>query len=262
VRDAGAFSQIQFAAGTEWQRVELHHTVSVTTTHVKLALAPGLGHGEAEQGSFLADDIRLRLAGGQTNLLRNGSLEEAARWSELLIMAPMEERWQQFAPRLASAAALRANLSTRSGDYGLYVALLFPGFWGNFGWLQLPLPVGIYVVLAMACLAAGVGLISGRWRVARNRNDLGEIAPGTTLIDSWLLAVLVIAIQTLLPMLGREWQPQGRYLFPALFPITGVLLAGLSFWLGWDGWSRRAAGLIALLFVFAVTCLIFIIRAY
>ncbi|MGQ9713660.1 MAG: hypothetical protein ACUVST_02760, partial [Anaerolineae bacterium] len=47
----------------------------------------------------------------------------------------------------------------------------------------------------------------------------------------WLaLALLLAAFQNLLPMLLRDWQPQGRYLLPALFP------AAASFALGWRAW--------------------------
>lgn len=51
-------------------------------------------------------------------------------------------------------------------------------------------------------------------------------------------------------MLGRDWQPQGRYLFPALLPITGLLLLGLDRWLHFETHPRRRAGLVAALLAF------------
>jgi hypothetical protein len=31
-------------------------------------------------------------------------------------------------------------------------------------------------------------------------------------------------------MIGRQWQPQGRYLFPALWPLVTFMLLGLGGW--------------------------------
>jgi hypothetical protein len=63
------------------------------------------------------------------------------------------------------------------------------------------------------------------------------------ILAAWLLACALIAAQTFLPMVGHAWQPQGRYLFPALLPITGLLLAGADHWLHLAAHGRRRAGL-------------------
>ena len=132
--------------------------------------------------------------------------------------------------------------------YPLYAALLFPGFWGNFGWLQAPLPVWVYALLALVCLAALVGAL----QVLRDRNALlrGVAA-------SWLAAALLALLLALLPMIGREWQPQGRYLFGALVPITGLLLIGLDRLLAFESRPRRAS---ALLLATALLCLAGLLR--
>lgn len=257
VRDRGGYTQVQFVAGQEWQRIELTHTVALTTTYVKLALAPGPGHSEAETGQLLVDAVSLIGPDG-TNLLRNSSFELPARWGELLLLAPVEERWQQFAPRL-SREALWAPEAVRR--YALYVALLFPGFWGNFGWLQLPLPIWIYGLLAAICLAA----IAGLWRLCREQRCSGAVqiagqrSVSLMLIKLWLLAVALIALQTLLPMLGRAWQPQGRYLFPALVPISGLLLLGLDSWLNLAHYPNRGRFIIGFLIILDLYCLLGVI---
>ena len=56
-------------------------------------------------------------------------------------------------------------------------------------------------------------------------------------------------------MLGRSWQPQGRYLFPALLPITGLLLVGLDAWLDFRRRPSRLVGLVGFEIVLAVFCL-------
>ena len=57
---------------------------------------------------------------------------------------------------------------------------------------------------------------------------------------SWLVAAGLAALLTVAPMIGRDWQPQGRYLFGALVPITGLLLIGLDGLLDFDLHPGRA----------------------
>ena len=120
--------------------------------------------------------------------------------------------------------------------YGLYVGFTWASFWGYFGWLNRPYPWATYLLLAAATLAALIGL--GRRWSARHHDDEG------ILIFS-LLAAILILLQTWLPMLGNAWQPQGRYLFPALLPIAMLLLSGWETLLP----ARRRTWLPALLFV-------------
>ncbi len=95
--------------------------------------------------------------------------------------------------------------------YGLYAGFTWLSFWGDFGWLDRPYPWPIYLLLAAVTVAALWGL---------SRRHLTPPLPIA------LAAVLFILLQTWLPMLGRAWQPQGRYLFPALLPISLLLLGG------------------------------------
>ena len=69
------------------------------------------------------------------------------------------------------------------------------------------------------------------------------------------MALALAAGQVFLPMLGRPWQPQGRYLFPALVPIAGLLLVGLDTWLDFGRHPRRLIGLVSCEVVLAVYCL-------
>ena len=231
LRDSAGFSQISFTAGDRWQPVSLRHTLAITTTHARLVVFPTAGQGRQETGALLAAAAALQAADGRA-LLRNGDFRQAARLAELLA-APLEGRWRQFAPgALAAWEAPQRSL--------LYVALTFAGFWGNYGWLQAPLPMALYVVLAGVTVLAGAGVL-GRWR---------RDAALRPILAAWLLAGLLIALQTFLPMIGRDWQPQGRYLFPALLPLTGLLLAGLDHWLYLDRRPARRRGLLALLLAF------------
>ena len=100
--------------------------------------------------------------------------------------------------------------------YGLYAGFTWISFWGDFGWLNRPWPWFTTLFLAVATLAA----LAGLFRRMQKRSDDDGI-----LLFS-LLAAALILLQTWLPMLGNAWQPQGRYLFPALLPIAILLLSG------------------------------------
>ena len=244
VRDAAGVSQTRFIASDQWQTVTVTHRVAPLTEHVKIAVAPGVGDTPAEVGSLLLRNVTMDVPDAPTlssSLLANPRFAHAARLGRVAL-APLEDTWQQFRPRLAAA-------TTDWQRYPLYAALLFPGFWGNFGWLQAPLPVWIYGLLAVVCL---VGL-AGALMVLRKRSD-----PLRGITVSWLVAAGLAALLTVAPMIGRDWQPQGRYLFGALVPITGLLLIGLDGLLDFDLHPRRAN---ALLVAVALFCLLGLLRA-
>jgi hypothetical protein len=133
----------------------------------------------------------------------------------------------------------------------LYSLLTFAGFWGNFGWLQRPLPLWIYATLGLGGLMAAAGVIR-----CLQRPHAGSCEGARAILLAWLLAIVVIAGQTFLPMFGRDWQPQGRYLFPALLPIAGLWLAGLETSLTLTAWPRRRTLLLAALVAFDLVCLL------
>ena len=217
LRDAAGESVTSFVAREEWVDVQVQRTLASDAAYVRLVLAPTEGAAVTETGALLAARATLRPVGAPATLLSNGDFRAPARLAERML-APLEGWAQQFAPRpLAAEPASWPRLA-------LYTALTFAGFWGNFGWLQRPLPVPVYAALAAATLLAAAGV----WM--RLRRGPAAQRP---MLTSWLLAVGLISLQTFLPMLGRGWQPQGRYLFPALLPVTGLLLAG------WEPWLRR-----------------------
>ncbi len=231
LRDAAGVSETAFSAGGQWQPVTVQRTLAITTTHARVVIFPTDGEARAETGHLLAA-AATATAGDGRQLLRNGAFARAAPLGELLA-APLEQRWRQFAPGpLAAWPSPQRSL--------LYLALTFAGFWGNYGWLQAPLPVALYALLAVVSAAAGAGALL-RWR---------RDAALRSILAAWLLAGLLIAVQTFLPMIGRDWQPQGRYLFPALLPLTGLLLAGLDHWMPFEGRRRRQAGLVLALLAF------------
>lgn len=200
-----------------WRAFELRHRLAADAERLRVVLAPA----EGDHGSpmLFFDDLSLR--GPQGELLRNGSAETPKRrwegWTADYLRLPLWFGRGLLDPASYDMASLRR--------YGFYLAVTFGNFWADFGWLTLPLPLWAYALLALATLGAAVGwcwtgkLLSQRWQ----RQALAMLG---------LQAVGVGAV-TFLPMIGRAWQPQGRYLFPAL------VICALLFVLGWGGWGVR-----------------------
>lgn len=101
----------------------------------------------------------------------------------------------------------------------------FQSFWGQFGWMAVVMPRWIYQALFLFCLLVVGGLL---WNWLRP--GLPPIAPRSKalLLATFLLTVLVYVGYNLTFV-----QHQGRYLFPALIPISLAATVGLARWLPW-----------------------------
>ena len=109
----------------------------------------------------------------------------------------------------------------------------FQSFWGQFGWMTIPLASRLYILLlAFTLLSAGLFLA---WWWCEGRAERADAA--LTLSQSRALTLMAtLALLTLLAFLwynAQFVQHQGRYLFPALIPIATALA------LGWDFAFRR-----------------------
>jgi len=208
-----------FRPKPNWQEVHVRHSVAPNATTVRVVIGVG-AHGQPTAvGKLWADNLRLTIAGSQENVLTNGNCERPARRGSRFL--PILSTWLKvplsYPDQLFNPASYRWPALRR---YTLYTLLTFAGFWGNFGWLQRPLPVIWYPLLL------GVNLVAlwGAWR------RWHRLAAGweRNLLAFATLAVLMATLQTLLPMIGQPWQPQGRYIFPALLPIYALLTSGIA----------------------------------
>lgn len=116
----------------------------------------------------------------------------------------------------------------------------FQSFWGVFGWLGLFLDARIYALLALLTLFAGVGLaVWGRQH-------------GAGLSAGQRRGLALLGLHGLIVLASFVWynlsfvQHQGRYLFPALLPLSLAFALGLEGLFGAGG-SRVAAGVAAAL---------------
>jgi hypothetical protein len=123
-----------------------------------------------------------------------------------------------------------------AGLVGRFLRTTFQSFWGQFGWMTVPLHPPLYLALALFSVLLLVGFWG--WLLDRQRPRL---AP------SQADGLVLLAVSTLLTLASYLWynltfvQHQGRYLFPALIPLALGAALGLE-WLLSPRVARRAAG--------------------
>jgi 4-amino-4-deoxy-L-arabinose transferase-like glycosyltransferase len=116
-------------------------------------------------------------------------------------------------------------------QYGLggtiqrFVQTTFNSFWGQFGWMTVPMtyPPWLYPLL---WVFSGIVLAGFLWTAVNSRKKLKEHSAS-------LLALLALFFLTVIVYIGYNIQfvqHQGRYLFPALIPIAIGLAIGLALW--------------------------------
>ncbi len=200
--------------------------------------------------------------GGQTigrrvlAFLRNSALVFAPA---VLVPAPwLLYNWHRYGTLLpdrveGSDPRIFANLS--SGAFGASLTqnwivdmaqYSFKTFWGAFGWGNIMLPDGIYLLLALLSLAGLSGivmlLLSPRGRGAREQGGRGEDVtlaprlPGALARRGLWICLLQVGCVVAVPLYrAAYWQAPdlmpGRYLLPALPAISMLLVAGLAYWL-------------------------------
>ncbi|MCY3797638.1 MAG: DUF2142 domain-containing protein [Chloroflexi bacterium] len=131
----------------------------------------------------------------------------------------------------------------RSADYiaqhgfAVYLSQLtgttFKSFWGQFGWMALPLDkvLGGWLYRGFALLTlvgiTGAILAARPWSVGDR--DATRPPMSADAIIVLLAAMLLVALQFIYYNIEfQQWQ--GRYLFPALIPIAFLLVYGIDHW--------------------------------
>lgn len=124
------------------------------------------------------------------------------------------------------------------GGWGTYLeqilTVTFNSFWGQFGWMALPLDsvLGgwIYRGFGLYTLAGISGLMLSLWSLrAKLASAQFADGPSRNIITVFVANVaLVLLAYVYYNIEFVQWQ--GRYLFPALIPIALGLVAGLDAW--------------------------------
>ncbi len=123
----------------------------------------------------------------------------------------------------------------KSLPWGRYFHTLFTSFWGHFGWLNVPLPSVVYVILLlMTGGALGGWVVHWYERVRDGRLWTPGVIVGLGLILSVLVQWgLVFGKEIVYAYFGGQSLPQGRYLYP-LLPAYA-----LFYLIGWRPWLQR-----------------------
>lgn len=113
-----------------------------------------------------------------------------------------------------------------SGTIERFLETTFNSFWGQFGWMAVPMRVEFYWLLLGLSGTAVLGLLLYRFTTTQLPVQFRSRLPVLIL---WLVFLLTLAIHV-----GYNVtfvQHQGRYLFPALIPISLGFSLGLGTWL-------------------------------
>jgi len=102
---------------------------------------------------------------------------------------------------------------------------LFNSFWGQLGWMALPLPAWAYRWISVAIWLSVFGWIVSLWRGRKATPSALTVSYSVLMGVAALLAVLQVIYYNL-----TFYQVQGRYLFPVLIPFALWLAAGLDMW--------------------------------
>jgi len=130
---------------------------------------------------------------------------------------------------VVSGQPTTAQLIAEQGA-GLYFSsffrTLFNSFWGQFGWMGVPMPARIYLLISIFLVIAGVGLVL---LITQGRDEFS--ISGNQRAGLWVLGVIAVStiINLVIYNLGFS-QAQGRYLFPMLIPFAMLIISGLWGW--------------------------------
>lgn len=147
--------------------------------------------------------------------------------------------WPDLFAQTAHEAAVVGQLRTAdliaeigAGAYAQrLLSTTFHSFFGQFGWMAVPMPPRIYWLIGAFLLELATGLAL----LAATRRGAPPL-PRTTRAGLWVLAALVGLAVVQFGYYNLTFvQFQGRYLYPALIPLGLAAAAGL-----W-GWARFVA---------------------
>lgn len=123
-----------------------------------------------------------------------------------------------------------------------FATTTFHSFWGQFGWMAVPMDSRTYLLLGLLTLVALGGLVGFGYACFSSRAE-----PQYNLSAGQRRALGLLALTIILTILGYLWynltfvQFQGRYLFPALIPLGLFCSLGLAEAVS-PRWAWRLAG--------------------
>ena len=139
--------------------------------------------------------------------------------------------WPDFLGQIAHNSVVIGQLRTgqRIADIGLgaylkeFLTTTYHSLWGQFGWMGVPMPDRVYLLIGIFLLVALFGTLM-TFGLFRNRLELQPWQRS----GEWVLASVVVA--ALVSYIGYNLtfvQFQGRYLYTMLIPMAGLIVLGL-----------------------------------
>lgn len=105
-----------------------------------------------------------------------------------------------------------------------FITTLFQSFWGQFGWMGIPMNEQVYFALKLISGLVVFGLVLFLGRVVLGKGSLTSHQKSSLALMA--LALAAVVAQLILYNLSFV-QAQGRYLYPALLPIALFFVLGL-----------------------------------
>jgi hypothetical protein len=245
-----AAAEQPFEVGQGGRVVRMHTFIPLYCPYVAVAL-------QSDSGAIFADQLHVQSdRRGDVELAANGNLAAAA-----IPPGTLASRLTRYLRLREFAWIWRSGRLLEPPPLGWGLArLFFVSFWGQFGWMSLPLVGDTPWEGALWLLCAGGLIGTTAWLLARR---------GTAWQRHTAIVLLLLILAGLLfPLANAYTQPrnqvlqQGRYLFTAIGPIA-LLLA-----LGWRALVPRRWRALALCIwasfglLFSAAALALIVRAY
>ncbi len=212
--DGGVWLGATVTLSPQWQLVEVAGRLSMAATRVRLAIVPGNGTA-AGMGVLDADDATLLV--DDRARLSNGGAEAPRRAGSVLAAGAV--RYTDAGRLIAAVPGGFAEPESMLRRARRGLAFSFSSLWGGFGWLTI-WPGSIYYLIA-AGIALSATLAAALALLAPDRLALDQAGSAGLRICA-LAAVLAVATAVGGSMAGAppDRLPQGRYLLPALVPLT------------------------------------------
>jgi len=131
-----------------------------------------------------------------------------------------------FAKTFSHTARPEYWLEERGFSLGMYILLVagwtFASFWGVFGHMNVFMPWWVYTILGVLTIAAGIGAL----REASTLQEKGTLIRG--MIRVYITVIMLVTL-AFIAFNFRYFQAQGRYLHPALLPISFFWIVGIGY---------------------------------
>jgi len=222
---------------------------------------------------------RIRRTRYRRRLLLGGVVLALAGVVGLTVLNSAWVRWiMRYYLFLPSSAQLKALSPLHSGSaaglFGFFTRGLLESFWGRFGWLNVRLSAGWYLLMGGLSAVAFLGV--GEWLLRTEEEAPHRTGWQRRVVTLFVIGVL-LAIVLVVAREYRTWAhfavtrpemhiisiPQGRYLFPVMVPIATLFVLGTREFLPrrWRaiGW---AGGLSAVLLLDIVSIVGYILPFY